>query len=430
MSPPANGKAVKVGQEESTLRIVKSEGPKRAYEAFTEQEFVQLGLHLNNGNSKNFVSGYRAPDGVGLYRANKIRTDASTIKWAYDSTREQCRRPITVAVYSTNREGMSRWGALDFDSHGGDVQQELRAGTWARKCWQALLNQAPCVIFEHSGRGWHTWLVWKDFKSISWIYGILEKAAVDVGCTLGEGDCEILPPRSPEGLGKAMRLPGTYNPNTGRCSEIIDENVRESEVLGKVYVNFGKAPEGELTNRKRSISSELTPYRQWAEKWSKQFAITSRSTRNHKLVELTGTIYHQVGLEMAELLVGLQFDERQITTSADRHEHMVQFKSAWNGLNKKFEASLHPQERAFYLTLTRQGQRDKFRIIVSFARYAKEQGSDCFPISIESVAHRVGETIKGVSKFRDLLVGSGLLTQVESYRPGLKCGSYKWNAMA
>jgi len=62
-------------------------------------------------------------------------------------------------------------------------------------------------------------------------------------------------------------------------------------------------------------------------------------------------------------MAGLQFDEKQVTTSANRSEHMTNFKAIWKGLERKFMDSLGASECAFYESLHRQEQKDKFRIV-------------------------------------------------------------------
>lgn len=418
ISQPSQDQA---GYSESALC---AEG-KSASEAYTRNEYLSLCRHLSNDNGKEFAMGFRDTNGQPRYTKNKTRTADSVIVWCYDSTRENHRGKRTAfAPYSRNHGHMSRWGALDFDGH-GDTMEIERGRQWAWRCWQLLLNQAPCVMFEHSGRGWHVWVAWRDFKAASWINDLLRKTALEAGCEIVAGKCEIFPETAPTGLGKAMRAPGSLNPSTGRASLILYENLRESEILNPVYGAFSES-NGQMRHKgERKILYRMVPYRAWSERWSKQFAITSPNTRNHMLVSLTGEMFHQVGFEMAELLVGLQFDGKHVTTRAERAEHMNEFRAAWEGLENRFVDDLTPDERTFYKGLRLQSQRDKFRIIRSFAKY--DAGLADFPISMASVQDRMGEKCDDTaSRFRTFLVKNGVIRQVSEYVAGRKCGRYQW----
>lgn len=409
-------------QQGASSLIMSAQG-KTASEAFTPGEFVQLGRHLNNGNAKSFTIGYR-DTGKPKYTRPKARTEETALRRAYDSTKESCWKPMTFAPHSSNRNGMSRWGALDFDGHDeGDVE---RAREWAFRCWQSLLNQVPCAIIEHSGRGWHVWTVWPEFKAASWINHLLKTTALDAGCEIAPGQCEVFPEAGSTGLGKPLRLPGTFNPATGRCSIILNENVHASEVLNSLYVRFGAFSRINLTNVEKNDITKVSIYRAWADSWQEQFAIKFPRTRNDLLTKLVYEIFNQVSHEQAEYMAGLQFDLKHVTTNANRAEHLGDFKAIWAGLDRNFVDSLGAEEAAIYESFRRKTQRDKFRIVRGWARCSTQNGHDVFPLSITSLAERVDEKIPSVSAFRNLLIDRGALHQVEGFVAGVKCGRYRW----
>jgi len=127
-------------------------------------------------------------------------------------------------------------------------------------------------------------------------------------------------------------------------------------------------------------------------------------------------------------MAGLQFDQRQVTTRADRAQHMSEFKAIWAALENRFVDGLTERERAFYESLKRQAQKDKFRIIRGWARLSAGRGHPAFPLSIQSLADRTGQAITSASRFRDLLVEHGIIRQVEGFQAGVKCGRYAWQA--
>jgi hypothetical protein len=404
------------------VTLIEARG-KTASDAFSLNEYLQLGLHLNNKNGKDYVVAFRVSEGVRFTRS-KSKTAETNIKRAWHSTKENAWEPMSFAPYSTNDDGMSRWGALDFDCHalGGEDHVYQKAF----RCWQALLNQAPCVIYEHSGRGWHVWLAWRDFKAANWINALLRKAALDQGCDLESGKVEIFPPAAPTGFGKAMRLPGTFNPSTGRCSTIFYENVRESEILNPLYVRKGVSSRTNLTNTEKNDLCKVSLYREWDRDWCERFEIRLPNTRNDLLMKLVLEVFNQVGYGQAEFMAGLQFDGKQVTTQENRGQHMKEFRAVWAGCEKRFTVSLNNRERLIYESLRRQSQRDKFRIVRSWSQFARDRGHREFPISIASLAERVGEAIPSVSAFRNLLIQREVLHQLEAYEAGVKCGRYRW----
>ena len=409
------------------VTMIKAEG-KSASEAFTEGQFMQLGIHLNNSNGKTFAIAYReTTTGKPIFTKSKSKTEQTALKRAYDSTKENAWKPMAFMPYSTNRNGESRWGALDFDAHGGGLDED-RARQWAFRCWQALLNQAPCVICEHSGRGWHVWLVWREFKAANWINLLLRTTAIEAGCEIVLGKCEIFPEAAPSGYGKPMRMPGTFNPSTGRYSTIFSENVQESEVLNSLYVAFTPFSRTNATDTEKNPLGSVSLYRTWAGKWKDQYAIKAPSCRHDRLVKLVFEIFNQVSLGQAEVMAGLQFDQKQVTTRADRGQHMKEFQSIWSGLESRFVENLSDRERAFYESLNRQAQKDKFRIVFGWSRFSAERGRSDFPLSIGSLAERTGQAISSASRFRDLMVERGIIREIQQYQAGVKPGQCAWLA--
>ena len=125
---------------------------------------------------------------------------------------------------------------MDFDAHNGESE---RARELSLAAFRVLLN-APglAVILETSGSGgWHVWAISPDFHDTREWIRLLKSVASTIGTVVAAGVCEIFPPDSlPSRFGKGMRAPGSWNPSTDKCNEIVWENSRtslESVLSGK-----------------------------------------------------------------------------------------------------------------------------------------------------------------------------------------------------
>ncbi len=404
--------------------------PKRADAVWTRSECTALYEHLHNGNgATHFVMGFRDKDGGKKYvRSKKWRVDRA-ISWSWQSISGSPKSRLAFVPYSTNERQQSRWGGMDFDAHDGSAD---RARELAFAAFRVMLN-APelAVILETSGSGgWHVWAISPDFHDIGdWIH-LLKSVAAAIGAPVAAGVCELFPPDSlPSRFGKGMRAPGCWNPGTDTCSEIVWENCRtslESVLSGKSKISalHCKGLENHFPDTKKEASFSVSPYRE-AELLQK-LGITATGTRNGKLAELVGEVFHQVGRDVAQRLAEAQFRNKTATTKASEAEHLASFEKLWAGLASRWTAELSAAERDIFTRLETENERGAFRIVRSYARKAELDGAADFPIVRDNLGDRLGVTGKGAGWIRDKLGKLGVIEKTANYVRNKSAARYRW----
>lgn len=404
--------------------------PKRADALWTRHEWTSLCEHLHNGNgTTHFVMGFRDADGCKKYvRSKRLRVDRA-ISWSWQSISGSPKSRLAFVPYSTNERQQSRWGGLDFDAHNGESD---RARELSLAAFRLLLN-APglAVILETSGSGgWHVWAISPDFHDTQEWIRLLKSVAGKIGVPVISGVCEIFPPDSlPSRFGKGMRAPGCWNPATEKCNEIVWENCRtslESVLSGKsktAPLNYNGL-ESHFPDTKKETSFSVSLYRE--AELLQRLGITATGTRNKKLGNLVGEIFHQVGRDMAQRLATAQFRTKTAATNADEVKHLASFENHWTGLAEKWTAKLSAAEREIFTRLETENERDAFRIVRSFARKADQDGAADFPIVRDSLAARLGVTGKGAAWIRDKLAKLGAIQKTANYVPNKSAVRFKW----
>jgi hypothetical protein len=408
--------------------------PQRADAILTRSEWTALCEHLHNGNgAKQFVMGFRDANGCKKYVRSKTLPVERAISWAWSSIAGSPKSRLAFVPYSTNERHQSRWGGMDFDAHNGESN---RARELAFAAFRVLLN-APglAVILETSGSGgWHVWAISPDFHDTNeWIH-LLKSVASTIGTVIAAGVCEIFPPDSiPTQFGKGMRAPGCWNPSTDTCSQIVWENVHtslESILSGKSKI----APlncnglQVQFPDTKKETSFSVSLYRET--ELLQKLGITATGTRNGKLGNLVGEIFHQVGRDMAQRLGSAQFRTKTAATKADEAEHMASFEKLWAGLAEKWAATLSAKEREIFTRLETENERDAFRIVRSYALKADRDGAADFPIARDNLAERLGVTGKGAAGIRDKLTKLGAIEKTADYIPNKSAARFKWLLMS
>ena len=188
-----------------------------------------LSEHLHNDNPENhFIMGYREADGCKRYLRSKNTTVKKALSWAWASIARSPHKRLAFVPYAQNQRGHSRWGGLDFDAHHGEADRAREIAFAAFRC---LLNMPDlAVILETSGSGgWHVWAISPEFHDVGDWVRLFTQVAAAIGAPITAGVCEIFP-HAATGLryGKGMRAPGSWNPSTDQCNQIVWENTRTS----------------------------------------------------------------------------------------------------------------------------------------------------------------------------------------------------------
>jgi hypothetical protein len=415
----------------SNSSIVFSWQPKPATAVWTQAEWTLLGEHLHNGNPEHhFIMGFREADGCKRYVRSKKTTVKKALSWAWSSIAKSPQKRLAFVPYAQNQQGQSRWGGLDFDAHHGEADR-ARELAWA--AFRLLLNMRDlAVILETSGSGgWHVWAISPVFHDVGDWVRLFRQVAAAIGTTVMSGVCEIFPHAATGSrYGKGMRAPGSWNPSTDQCNQIVWENTRTSLDLvhsGKsknVAMNYNEL-QSHFPDRERNFLS-LSPYR--GVDLLKKFGITMSATRNQKLAELVGEVFHQIGHATARSLAAAQFNQKTVTTQATESEHLDSFETLWRGLTLDWTASLTATERKIYEQLRSENERDAFRIIRSYARKAKEDAAADFPIARDNLAERLEVSGKGAAWIRDKLATLGAIAKTAKYVPNKAATRYCWIA--
>ncbi len=438
--------------------------PKRrkAHGIWTREQWQQLAFHLHNNNDdRRFVIGFNGKRDSPYVRNKSKRVD-QVVSWAWDTITGRAKSPVAFVPYSQNHRGESRWGAIDFDAHNGEP---TRAEEFARAAFRVLLNHDGIfLILETTGSsgGWHLWAIAPELRPVEkWtllLCGVCEQIGVQPCC----GICEIYPPAGERSeYGRAVRAPGSWHPKGG-FSEIVFQNaspllnaLAECTTKG-AHGPLGKPPPSALwgnslrnsdlefpEKRKKLPFSSPSPlqdpewtrqqaivplYHLWIRKWCNDFAIALQGTRNAQVGRLTGTIFYQVGREMAERIAIEQFHAKLVSTKASLSEHLADFSNYWRGLERRWRARLSVAEQDLLDALPTEINRDAFRIVKNYSRLAVAESRKDFPIVRNDLAARLGITGAGAGKMRLRFCRMGIIRHVKDYQPNRTAARYIWTA--
>jgi len=347
--------------------------------------------------------------------------------------RKSPEQSLAFVPYSTNAQGMSRWGGFDFDAHRDDLEQARR---FAFDSFRHLLNCEFATILESSGSGgWHVWAISRDFKPVAGWIQLLKAIAREIGAPIQSGICEIFPPDTlSRGFGKGLRAPGAWNPATQTLSEIWWENASEliatlpTCVSGKAWRIGESAPFSLSTSpTMKDTTLSLSPFADLI-KEIESFRIQRPATRRELLATMIGTIFHQVSRSLAEQVARAQFAEKNVATNADEKEHMEDFGKLWSGLEKQWLDNLSLVEREKLEQLTTDSELAAFRIIRSYAVKARQDGAPDFPIARDNLGKRLGITGRGGGLLRQKFVDLAIIAQTAPYKPNLAAARFRWIA--
>ena len=131
-----------------------------------------------------------------------------------------------MGLYPKNQTNVSTWAALDFDAHSGD---DKVAKDWALKAFSHLREYQDCyVLLSSSGRGYHVFIFSLKARPVTEWVNVLKHTCETIGAPIGDGVCELFPNDRTEKqeVGRAIRVPGSFNPSTGNIELIVAETIR------------------------------------------------------------------------------------------------------------------------------------------------------------------------------------------------------------
>lgn len=399
-----------------------------AHEVWTREQWCRLSYHLHNSNGDfDYILGWFGLNSKAggrpepIYRKSGRVPVSKAIPWAWSSLCGKGKKKVAVVFYAQNEQGRSRWAGVDFDAHSSDSEEAKEQAATAQRqafaLFRAVLNVPGCyVILEASGRGWHVWLLSKDFRPCDHWTGLL--AAKLQECDIAVEDCELFPPADTiaNRFGKGMRAPGCWSPARQEPSLILWENV--SPILRETEHSLS------LKDKKISLSLSLSLYVRLVPLLD-EFVITRVGSRHNLLLKLTGHLFHQVGRDMAERFAVEQYARKKCRTDADKAGHLKEFGECWTGLHQEWLRSLTPTETVTFDKLVTDWERDAFRIIKSYARKAVTDGQADFMIVRDDLAARIGMTGAGAGLLVQRFCEAGILQRTAEYVPHKTAARYR-----
>jgi hypothetical protein len=109
-------------------------------------------------------------------------------------------------------------------------------------------------------------------------------------------------------------------------------------------------------------------------------------------------IFRQVGHLVVRWLADEQYNAARFQPKATLAEHLEEFEELWNWMNEQWRIELSDPEEKIFFELQTETERDLFRILKNFARFAAKKGEPDFPVSIKNVAARLGVSFQYVSE--------------------------------
>jgi hypothetical protein len=336
-TPPGNGgNFPETREDEKELALparVFLEPPARADTLWTKDEFIALVIHMMNDNPINhFLTVWRGEDGKpGYAKADSHRRASEHAKWTYDTITGKARRKTSMGVYSKNADNESTWAALDFDAHEGGHEV---AKDGAIKAFSLLLTYRDrYVILSASGRGYHVFVFARDLKPVREWTALLKDVAGSIPVPIQDGQCELFPAEGSEKqrTGRAIRVPGSYNPSTDSPELIIAETIRPlldqltEEASSSTHTRASAAPRGLVRNREVNNSSygikrlyllDQMPRKEVGQNRKQngflspttprlieatiaKHPILAKGTRHKVLASLTGDLIHKFGFTLS-----------------------------------------------------------------------------------------------------------------------------------
>jgi hypothetical protein len=394
----------------------------------TRHEFLQLcDLMRNDNPADEFLRVYRDSEGAPHFVKSKSAKVQQIITWSWDTITGRANHKVAIGFYPWNSRGQSRWAAIDFDAHDGGAD---RAKGFAVAAFQ-ILHRRPefYLILTTSGSdGWHLFAFSAEFHPVENWVRLLKRVVDQIGAELRSGVCEIFPNETRSGSRPhAIRAPGTWNPKTNQLGAIFFASVcallqkkEEKEVSPFYYHSTEKVKNGQLNDSELRLL-----YRGGHQDWLHQFAIMQPRTRRAQLKALVWCIFRQVGHPVARRLADAQYNAARFQPNATLAEHLEEFEELWKWVTDQWHGELSDAEQKAFSKLETETERDLFRILKNFARYAAEKDQTDFPFPIQHVATRLGVSFQFVSKLRQRFVDASIIVQSELPITNRRAGRFR-----
>jgi hypothetical protein len=382
----------------------------------------------NDNPPHEFLHVYCDPSGAARFVKAKHAQADRRARWSWDTITGKANHKVGIGFYPSNSRGQSRWAAVDFDAHDGGAN---RAKAFAIAAFQILLRRSEfyLILTSSGSQGWHLFVFSAEFHSVENWVRLLKQVVDQIGAEIRSGVCEIFPNETRNGSRPhAIRAPGTWNPKTNQIGAIFFTSIapllrkkRKKEVCSFLYPSSHGASGGQLNDR-----GSRPLYCGGYDNWLEQFAITQLGTRHAQLRGLVYRGFRQVGHSVARILVDRQYQAARVQPTATLAEHLEEFEELWSWTAKQWRAELFDVEEEIFSNLATETERDLFRILRNFGRYAAANGQADFPFPIQHVAARLGISFQHVSKLRQRFVAASIIVQTAPPMTNRSAARFRW----
>lgn len=417
--------------------------PVRLDTFMTKKQFVLLAMHMPNGNPiSHFLAVWRdEKDGSAHFaKAKPHRRADAAASWAYDSLSGRSQRKTSIGCYPKNSDNESTFGAFDIDNHSG---ANVLAKELAEHAFSLCLHYRDrTVIMSDSGRGYHIFVLAEEPRPVSEWTRLLTDVAIGAGIPIEDGVCEIFPSDKTEDqkTGRAIRLPGTINPTTGKPELIMADTImplikrlendqktstlRREPILPRELLRDKRRRYLLLQNKAQgSFASAAT--KELIDKILAKFEIKRKSTRSITLARMTGELLHKFGRQLSEQIVRWHYERYQENITTPFKTHIEEFNAAWDRFRARALCKFSPKEHAIFEQLGTEPLQEAFVLLRSFSSHAK--GGD-FPVGQLSLADRISITQRGAGYVIAKLEQLDAIKKTANAVTNSKAARYRWIA--
>lgn len=408
--------------------IVLSEGLV-ASQLWSQEQYQNLLLHLHGDNPPKHFGFSLVPkdDHQAIFRHNKRLSVQAAILSTWKSLSGEAERPYALVLLpSSSRK--STWVAWDFDFHdqpsdslSADMRRNLNV--FIREA-ELLKSSGLSYLVEHSGNGWHFWLIGdrpraeKEWKAIR---QRVERSA-SFTCTP-----EFLPCFG--GAGKGCRAPGSSNPKT--------RHITREDWTHSLIFHHNLLPDGVQLKRRISLSLSCTgqPEADTSEEAPSMHEepvmalvqacrITRPHARHNQMLKMVGKGCFQYGKSVLRNAVIQLHHQASPPCATQMDEHLEDFELVYAGAWQKLVLPrLSQAEHQQLDALSNQSERDVFVICQNHAR----NGRGSFFFSTKFVAACTGLSFGRAAQIRKTFLGKKLIEKLPGgYIPGRRALSFRW----
>ena len=408
----------------------------------TKDEFVRLVMHMANDNPiSHFLVAWTDDGGKPRYsRAGLHRRANVHASWTYDTITGKAKRKTSMGLYPKNNANESTWGALDFDAH-EHGQDELAKNRAIRAFTLMLEYRDRYLILSASGRGYHVFILANGPRPVAEWTHLLKDTCESIGAPIQDGVCEMFPNdrTANQEVGRAIRVPGSFNPSTGEIGLILADTIRplldhlerQEKALKSATLTSNSLDRKELVREKevnnysyqqKGSFASLSTQRLVDEVVAK-YPITSKGTRHGVLLKLIGDLSHKFGLQLSEQIVCQHYEVYRDNVTTGRDDHMREFRNAWKSFREERIKQMTDSERIKFDKLQTEPQRETFLLCKSFAALKRE-----FPLPQMSLADRIGLTQQGAGCVIEKLISVSAIRKTDDAKTNRKSACYVWIA--